>query len=51
MYVNLRALNICMSYKQTTRIVDLLSEDHDVKVKLWADELVKLIELPPERVC
>ena len=39
-----------MSYQQTLRTIDKLSEDHDVKVQFWADELSELIHKPPERV-
>ena len=43
-------LTLCMSYQQTLRIIDKLSEDHDVKVIFWADELIELVDKPPERV-
>ena len=49
-FVNLHPLNICMSYSHTLRILEKLSEKHDEKVKVWADELTDLIEKPPERV-
>ena len=49
-FVNLHPLNICMSYSHTLRILEKLSEDHAVKVKLWAEELAALIPKPPERV-
>ena len=46
-YVNLHPLNICISYQQTLRIIDKLSEDHDVKVKFWGGELIELVYKPP----
>ena len=49
-FVNLHPLNICMLYSHTLRILEKLSEKHDGKVKVWADELTELIEKPPERV-
>ena len=49
-FVNLHPLNICMSYQQTLRTLDKISEDHDVQVQVWAEELTKRIEKPPERV-
>ena len=32
-------------------IVEKISEDHDVEVQEWADELVNLIEKPSQDVC
>ena len=48
--VNLNPLNVCMSYQQTLRLIDKLSEDHDVNVKFWAEELTDPIDKPLERV-
>ena len=39
-----------MSYAQTLRILDKLSEDHDEEVKIWAEKLTGFIEKPPDRV-
>ncbi len=47
-YANLQPLGVCMSYQGTMNIVEKISEDHDVEVEIWADELVKLIKKPPQ---
>lgn len=37
-----------MSYPNTMKIVEKISEDHDMEVQMWADELESLIEKPHE---
>jgi len=49
-YQNLQPLHICMSYQTTLNILDRISEDHDVEVQFWSDELKKCIEKPPDKV-
>jgi len=36
---------VCLSHKRTIALVNRLSEDHDVKVLFWADELKNYIEV------
>lgn len=43
-FSNLQPLNICMSYQRTLDLVRNISQDHDVEVEFWKDELVKLVE-------
>ena len=45
--MNLKPLNVCMSYQTTLNIVEKISEDHDVEVQFWGDNLIKN---PPEKV-
>ena len=45
-FVNLHPLNVCMSYQRTLDLVQGISQDHDIEVQFWADELKKLIERP-----
>ena len=37
--MNLQPLNICMSYQGTLNLVEKLSEDHDIEVQFWRDEM------------
>ena len=46
----MQPLSICMSYQGTMNIVEKISQDHDMEVQIWADELVDLIEKPPQEV-
>lgn len=39
-----------MSYQGTLNIVEKLSEDHDVEVQFWADEIVKNILTSPVQI-
>lgn len=39
-----------MSYQGTMNIVEKISEDHDIEVQEWTDELVNLIEKPSQDV-
>ena len=39
-----------MSCQGTMNIVEKNSEDHDIEVQEWADELVNLIEKPSQDV-
>ncbi|XP_065917243.1 uncharacterized protein [Dysidea avara] len=43
-YKCLQPLMVCLSHKRTIALVNRLSEDHDVEVLFWADELKKYIE-------
>lgn len=45
--MNLQPLNVCMSYQKTVDLVQLVSEDHDIEVQFWKDELVSLIDRSP----
>ena len=45
-YCNLQPLNLCLSYKQTMRIVEKMSSDHDSEVIAWREKLFDLIEKP-----
>ena len=39
-----------MSYKQSLRILKYISEDHDIEVQMWADEMQEVIkEATPQR--
>ena len=49
-FENLQPLSVCMSYQGTMNIVEKISEDHDIEVQEWADELVNLIEKPSQDV-
>lgn len=46
----MRPLFVCLSYQRTLDIVKLLSEDHDIEVSVWVDELKKGIEVPSNDV-
>ena len=46
-FVNLQPLHVCMSFQQTHRILDEISEGHDEE---WAEKLSLLIEKPPVHV-
>ena len=37
--MNLQPLNICMSYQGTLNLMEKLSEDHDIEVQFWRDEM------------
>ena len=53
-YLNLRPLNLCLSYQQTMRIVQNISSDHDSKFIAWRKDLYNLMEKPssnPVSVC
>ena len=39
MYTSMQKLNICMSYEATWRTIEKLSEDHDVHVQFWVEDL------------
>ena len=39
-----------MSYQGTMNVVKKISDDHDVEVEIWADELANLIQKPPQEV-
>ena len=43
-YCNLRPLRVCMSYQGTLNLIDTISEDHDIDIQIWADELKPLIQ-------
>ena len=45
-FQNMHPLSVCMSYQRTLDIVKVLSEDHDIEVSIWADELKKDMEVP-----
>ena len=49
-FLNMQKLNICMSYKQSLRILKEISEHHDVEVQIWADEMKGMIEAPQKQV-
>ena len=48
--MNLQPLHVCMSYQTTLNLLDRISEDHDVNVTFWADDLMKNIEKQPQQV-
>lgn len=39
LYYNLQPLNVCLSYQGTLNLIAQLSEDHDIEVQEWADEI------------
>ena len=45
-YMNLQPLQVCMSYKHTLRVVEKISEHHDVEVQFWRDEMKSRIPKP-----
>ena len=45
-YMNLQPLQVCMSYKHTLRVVEKISEHHDVEVQFWRDEMKRRIPKP-----
>ena len=45
--MNLQPLNVCMLYRRTIELVELISKDHDIEVQFWKDELVSLIDISP----
>ena len=49
-FTNLQPLNVCLTHEGTINIVNKLSEDHDVEVQYWCDELTSLIEKPATNV-
>ena len=40
--MNLQSLNICMSYQGTLNLIEKISEDHDVEVQYWCDQMKDL---------
>ena len=50
MYTNLQPLNVCLSFQGTVNIIDKLSEDHDIEVQMWSDELLKEMKRPTQDV-
>ena len=46
-FLNMQQLNICMSYKQSLRILKEISEHHDIEVQIQADEMKEMIEITP----
>ena len=46
----MQRLNICMSYKQSLRILKDISEHHDIEVQIWADEMKERIRTPQQQV-
>ena len=48
--MNLQPLQVCMSYQRTNDIVKSISEDHDIEVQFWKDELLKTMESNFSRV-
>ena len=46
-FTNMQPLNVCLSYSGTMKIIGNISEDHDIDVQMWSDELVPK---PPEEV-
>ena len=44
-YINLQPLNICMSYQGTLNLIEKISEDHDVEVQYWCDQMKDYIVL------
>lgn len=44
---NMQPLCVCMSYQH---IVELISQDHDVEVQVWQDDLVKQVKIPSQTV-
>ena len=36
---------ICLSHSGTLKLIDRLSEDHDIKVKFWSDELLENLKV------
>ena len=40
--MNLQPLNICMSYQGTLNLIEKISEDHDVEVQYWCDQIKDL---------
>lgn len=40
---NMQPLNVCLSHVGTMKIVNKISQDHDVEVQMWCHELVPLI--------
>ena len=46
----MQPLNVCLSHRGTMNIVENISQDHDVEVQMWCDELVSLIKEPAKDV-
>ena len=46
----MQPLGVCLTFQRTMDIVALISQDHDIDVQYWADELVKTINKPAETV-
>ena len=40
--MNLQPSNICMSYQGTLNLIEKISEDHDVEVQYWCDQMKDL---------
>ncbi|XP_064386162.1 uncharacterized protein LOC135334762 isoform X4 [Halichondria panicea] len=45
-FSNFRPLRICMSYQGTMNIIETITEDHDIEIQTWCDELRPLIQRP-----
>lgn len=41
---NMQPLNVCLSYQGTLNTVERISEDHQVEVQMWADELLPVVK-------
>ena len=39
LFMCLQPLNLCMSYQSSLNTIEKLSEDHDVEVQFWCDEM------------
>lgn len=39
LFMNFQPLNVCLSYQGTLNLVEKISDDHDVPVFFWRDEL------------
>ena len=44
MFINMQPLNVCMSYQGTLKTIERISEDHDVEVQMWSDELLPVVD-------
>lgn len=40
----MQPLNVCLSYQGTLNTVENISEDHQVEVQMWQDELLPVVE-------
>ena len=38
---------VCLSYSETTKLLDFITEDYDVNVFYWSDNLLPYLEVGP----
>ena len=50
MFINMQPLNVCLSYQGTLKTIERISEDHDIEVQMWSDELLPVVDQSSQSV-